>query len=58
MSSRACLKKVVEDEGGEVSLIKCNNRDTIKSLGIEDGQRFVIALNEPEEEEESEESDN
>lgn len=51
---RAVLKKVVEDDDGELSFIKCNSTDTMRSLQIEDGQRFIIDPTESEESEESE----
>lgn len=44
----------VEDGDGELSFIKCNSTDTMRSLQIEDGQRFIIDPTESEESEESE----
>lgn len=49
---------VVDDEDGDIRLVKCHNEDTMKSLGVDDGQRFVIEVRAEEEEEEEEQSEN
>ena len=48
---RACLKMVVRDSKGQTCYIPCDSGAKMSSLGVDDGQTFVLMMKEEEEEE-------